>query len=263
MTSTKYNRTLHAPISLGATSDDRIMPTGYLRQFADMSDIILLEKIDGQNNCFNKYGVFARSHAIQSQLEWDKPLIHRWNLIKNDLADLEIFGENVYAIHSIGYKRLESFFYVFAARIKDTWLSWDEVSFYAALFDFPTVPIITLKISLKDFYNQHSHLDEDTILRNWLVFNLGQSWEDYVNTSGCLGGYDTISGLDAFEGFVGRNVGEFKTNNGILPVSYNEFDSVFKIVRPRHVKTDQHWTRNWRATKLINYQKYLWNMYEY
>lgn len=28
----------------------------------------------------------------------------------------------------------------------DYWLSWEEVKFYAALFDFPTVPELTLKI---------------------------------------------------------------------------------------------------------------------
>jgi hypothetical protein len=34
----KYNRTLHAQISLGTTSDDRIMPNGYVKAFAEMED---------------------------------------------------------------------------------------------------------------------------------------------------------------------------------------------------------------------------------
>ena len=117
--SQKYCRTLHAPISLGTTNDDRFMPTGYLKAFADMEEVVITEKLDGQNNCFNKYGVFARSHSTPSSHPWDKPLRERWELLKNDLNDLEIFGENMYAIHSIAYSKLESYFYVFAVREKE------------------------------------------------------------------------------------------------------------------------------------------------
>ena len=145
--SKKYNRSLHAQISLGSTSDDRFMPDGYVKAFAAMEGLVLTEKLDGQNNCFNKYGVFARSHAAPSVHPWDKPLRERWELIKSDLKNLEIFGENMYAIHSIAYHRLESFFYVFAVREGDQWLSWEEVKFYAQMLDFPTVP--ELKISLR------------------------------------------------------------------------------------------------------------------
>ncbi len=57
---------------------------------------------------------------------------------EHDLKNIEIFGENMYGIHSIAYKNLESYFYVFAVREGDVWLSWEEVKFYAELFDFPT-----------------------------------------------------------------------------------------------------------------------------
>ena len=41
----------------------------------------------------------------------------------------------------------------------------------------------------------------------------------------------------------GRNVGEY-------PVS--EFaHNVFKYVRKGHVKTDEHWTRNWKRAPLV------------
>jgi len=136
--SRKYCRSLHAQISLGTTSDDRFMPNGYVQAFAKMKELVLTEKLDGQNNCFNKHGVFARSHTAPSNHPWDKPLKDRWELMKNDLNDLEIFGENMYGIHSIAYTELESYFYVFAVREGDTWLSWEEVKFYANLLDFPT-----------------------------------------------------------------------------------------------------------------------------
>ena len=47
--STKYSRSLHAPISLGTTSDDRFMPKGYLAAFAAKDALVLTEKLDGQN----------------------------------------------------------------------------------------------------------------------------------------------------------------------------------------------------------------------
>jgi len=48
----KYARSLHAPISLGTTSDDRFMPRGFLSYFASLPKLVLTEKLDGQNNCF-------------------------------------------------------------------------------------------------------------------------------------------------------------------------------------------------------------------
>lgn len=259
--SQKYNRTLHAQISLGTTSDDRKMPDGYVRAFADMNDLVMTEKLDGQNNCFNRFGVFARSHAVQSQLPWDKPLLHRWDLIKNDLGELEIFGENLYGEHSIGYKKLESFFYVFAIRSGDQWLSWEEVKFYAALLDFPTVPEIPITVKLKDFYRPT--VNENKLLDDWFVENLGMSWQLSTNTSGLLGGYDVDTGQDASEGFVIRNSGGFRANDGVIPVAENEFNNLFKVVRESHVKTDIHWTKNWRPASLIDYEKYKWYNYNF
>lgn len=259
--SQKYCRSLHAQISLGTTSDDRFMPDGYVKAFADMDKLILSEKLDGQNDCFTKYGLFARSHAASSQLPWDKPMIQRWELLKNDLGDLELFGENMYGEHTIGYSKLESYFYLFGVREKDRWLSWEEVQFYAGLYDFPTVPTIEVKFPLIDFLKDG--VDENICFRNWLIANLEMSWEDSINTPGLLGGYDTITGKDASEGFVIRNADGFETNSGVLKTDWNEFNNLMKLVRSGHVKTDEHWTKNWKPAKLIDYSKYKWDAYEF
>jgi hypothetical protein len=263
--SKKYNRTLHAQISLGTTSDDRMMPNGYVKVFAEMDNLVLTEKLDGQNNCFNKYGVFARSHAVVSQLPWDKPLLERWELIKNSLGELEIFGENLYGIHSIGYHKLESFFYVFAIRMGQQWLSWEEVKFYANLLDFPTVPEVSIKISLKEFYNANlnTNTNENKLLENWFIENLGMTWEASTNTPGLLGGYDLTTNDEASEGFVLRNTNSFIANDGDIPVADNEFNNLLKVVRPAHVKTDEHWSKNWSKASLINYEKYNWFNYNF
>lgn len=259
--SKKYCRSLHAQISLGTTSDDRFMPNGYLKSFAKMSDLVLTEKLDGQNNCFNKNGVFARSHTSPTVHPWDKPMRERWNLIKNDLNNLEIFGENMYATHSIGYKKLESYLYVFAVREGDYWLSWEEVKFYAAMLDFPTVPEIKIKTKLKDIFDETK--DENIILENWLSENLGMSWEKSVETPGILGGFDPLTHEDCSEGFVIRNIDGYKTNEGSIPVAKNEFNNLFKLVRQSHVKTNVHWTKIWKPANLVNYTKYKWFGYEF
>jgi hypothetical protein len=262
MENQKYSRTLHAQISLGTTSDDRFMPSGYVEKFSQ-KDLIITEKLDGQNNCFSKLGVFARSHVAPSSLPWDKPMWQRWDLIKRDLEDLEIeiFGENMYGIHSIAYSKLESFFYVFGVRKSGIWLSWDEVKSYANLFDFPTVPEIEISKDLKDLYDKKS--DENDILRKWIHLNLGLDWEDWVETSGSLGGYDPISNTPCCEGLVIRCANEYSVNSGMINVEWNEFDSLFKLVRKKHVKTDQHWTKTWKPTKLTNYSKYKWDQFFY
>ena len=261
--SKKYGRSLHAPISLGTTSDDRFMPSGYLQEFAKMDDLVVTEKLDGQNNCFNKYGVFARSHASVSLHPWDKPLRERWELLKGDLGDLEIFGENMYGIHSIAYSQLESYYYVFAIRENDRWLSWEEVKFYADFFDFPTVPEIKIIYPLKVCFQDHQHLSEDQILEQWLTINLGISWQEAVQTSGLLGGYSPVNNQPCCEGFVIRNSQDFGTNQGQIKTAKNEFNNLFKLVRQSHVKTNIHWMKTWKPAKLINYSQYHWHSYQF
>jgi len=260
-TSKKYCRTLHAQISLGTTSDDRFMPNGYVQSFAEMDNLILTEKLDGQNNCFSAKGVFARSHVSPSKHPWDKPLRERWDLIKNDLGSLEVFGENMFGIHSIAYKDLESYFYVFAIRDRDYWLSWDEVKFYANMLDFPTVPEIEITTELRDIFDENPN--ENKILDEWFRLNLGMSWEESVETAGKLGGYDPQMNTPCSEGFVVRNPNAFRTNQGNIQVAANEFNNLFKLVRKSHIKTDIHWSKNWKTAQLTDYEKYKWFGYEY
>jgi hypothetical protein len=141
------------------------------------------------------------------------------------LGDIEIFGENLYAIHSIEYKKLEHHFYVFAIRYHNTWLSWEEVKFYAAMFDFPTVPVLqelVLPVEKKNY--------EQEVL-------------DLISQPGRLHSVDIITGLDcSMEGLVTRNAAAF---------AVDDFEHhVFKYVRKGHVKTDAHWTRNWKRARL-------------
>ena len=102
----KYARSLHAPISLGTTSDDRFMPRGFLSYFASLPKLVLTEKLDGQNNCFAAHGLYARSHAAPTQHPRDKPLLQRWQQIKDDLGDLELFGEKTKSSTATIWRRM-------------------------------------------------------------------------------------------------------------------------------------------------------------
>lgn len=102
-TQRKYGRTWHYPFSPGTTSDDRIN-TDYWQDLQTITQLVHTEKLDGENNCLNRYGVFARSHATPTQSAWTYKIRQRWQLLKNDLGDLELFGENLYAVHSIEYR---------------------------------------------------------------------------------------------------------------------------------------------------------------
>jgi hypothetical protein len=222
--SRKYGRTYHYPFSPGTSSDDRINHT-YWQDISKIDTIIHTEKLDGENNCLSQYGVFARSHAASTTSAWSRAIRERWELMKNDLGDIEIFGENLYAIHSIEYRKLEHHYYVFGVRVFDTWLSWEEVKFYAAMFDFPTVP-------------------ELQIVKPADELSFRQRVMALVAQNSALDSYDIATQARCTcEGVVSRNAAEYRVDDFA--------HHVFKYVRKGHVKTNEHWTRNWQRAKLV------------
>ena len=224
MQSEKYGRTYHYPFSPGTTSDDRIN-FDYWSDLQQIKTVVHTEKLDGENNCLSKWGVFARSHAAPTTSPWTATLREFWQQVKNDLGDLEIFLENLYAVHSIRYQQLDHHFYVFAVRENGRWLSWEEVKFYAAMLNLPTVPQIEIEPTPND-----QKLFEQKIM-------------NIVGTAGAFEPVDTATGkLCTLEGIVSRNAAAFHRH---------EFaHNVFKWVRKGHVKTNEHWTRNWKRAGL-------------
>jgi len=148
-------------------------------------------------------------------------------LIKNDLGDLEIFGENLYAVHSIEYRKLEYHFYVFGIREQGHWLSWEETQFYANMLDLPMVPVIKMESTPKE--QQPFETEMLTLATGSGVFEPFDTYDKKATT---------------MEGIVSRNADEYP----VVAFAQN----VFKYVRKGHVKTDEHWTRNWKRALLIN-----------
>jgi hypothetical protein len=240
--SRKYGRTYHYPFSPGTTSDDRINPT-YWQDIQQIKTLIHTEKLDGENNCMSRYGVFARSHATPTESAWSKKIRNRWQQIKNDLGDLEIFGENLYAVHSIEYQHINSHFYVFGIRENNRWLSWEETKSYAKMLDFETVP--ELKIIDMEHNNVVKVLNLDDVRINEKAFQ--NDILQLVAQPSTFGSVDIHTQQPCtMEGIVSRNIEEYLVD---------DFQkNVFKFVRKGHVKTDEHWTRNWKRAKL-NFEK--------
>lgn len=207
----KYGRTYHFPFSEGATNDDKIQKNWH--RILD-NDIVMTEKLDGENTCLKTSGIYARSHAAPTKNPWSVNMLPIWNRIKDSLGDLNIFGENLYGVHSIEYKNLKDFFYVFAIRENDKWLSWEEVKFYAEALDLLVVP----EIKIGKF--------TEKLIKKEIAENL------------LLG--SRLNG--ECEGFVFRNINSF---------SVTDFSTnVLKYVRKNHIKTDEHWTKNWKKARL-------------
>ncbi|BAV09937.1 RNA ligase [Filimonas lacunae] len=224
--SRKYGRTYHYPFSPGTTSDDRII-VDYWKYVSAMKELVHTEKLDGENNCLSRLGVFARSHAAPTTSPWTEDLRRYWQLIKNDLGVLEVFVENLYAVHSIEYKNLDHHYYVFAVREGEHWLGWEETKFYAAMLDLPVVP------EIKRMTPPHQQA----------VFE--SEVKQIVQGSGMLMPFDAASGVPVtMEGIVTRNAEGYAMEDFAC--------NVFKYVRKGHVKTDVHWTRNWKRASLKN-----------
>jgi len=210
----KYNRTYHLPWSVGATNDDRISK--------DVSsligvDIVITEKLDGENCGMTNDGVYARSHAAFTTSAWSREVRQLHELkVKGQLEeDVFIFGENMEGIHSIEYANLKSYFYIFGVRDNNIWIPWKSVEEYSYLLDIPIVPVL-----FKGKVESEKELKE-------LV-------EKLVSEPSELGGER--------EGIVIRNAGMFHNDDFK--------DNVMKWVRKDHVQTTTHWTRDWKKAKL-------------
>lgn len=222
--SRKYGRTYHYPFSPGTSSDDRIN-WQYWQDLVKINQVVHTEKLDGENTCLNKWGVFARSHAAPTIHPWAGYLKQKWEMIKSDLGELEFFGENLYAIHSIEYQQLEHHFYLFGIREGERWLSWEETKFYAAMLDFAMVPALTF-------------------VKPEEPATFEKEVQELVQHSSRFGSVDVYTQQPCnMEGIVTRNTDEY-------PVAAFQ-QNVFKWVRKGHVKTDEHWTRNWRRAPLL------------
>lgn len=217
----KYPRTYHLPYSPGATKDDKKLQDDWFKYYRGQ-EIVMTEKLDGENVHMTQQDCYARSDGAPTRSPWSRniwdPQEGLYWKIKSLIGPNEtIFGENLYGEHSIHYNKLDNYFHLFAANDGFNWYSWDNVKGFAQIMDIPHVPELWRGV----VYNEKQL--EELVNR-------------FVKEPSIYG--------DTREGVVVRLVSSFPLD---------EFrNCVCKWVRPNHVQTDEHWTKNWVKSKLIN-----------
>ncbi len=204
----KYPRTFHLPFSPGMSRDDRMMTD--VNIFNDQ-EVMICEKLDGENTSMYPYKIHARSLDTDSHpsRNWVKNL--HGQLGYNIPEGWRVCGENMYAKHAIHYcnekgNALNTYFYMFSIwNENNVCLSWDETEEWSNLLGFTLVPVLYRGI-----------WDMNVIER------LNKMME---------------SNPDTIEGYVVRLARSYH---------YSEFRNVCgKYVRKNHVDNNHgHWTKN-------------------
>jgi len=197
----KYPRTYHLPYSPGRTEDDKTLPDCSI---FEGKEVVVTAKMDGENTT-GYWDGYIHARSIDGERHESQAWIRKF--LAGKLFELpenfRICGENCYAKHSIYYRGLESYFYLFSIwNAKNECLSWDDTVEWANLLDIKTVPVLYRGPWDENFVKQLYHP--------------------------CLNGNE-------LEGYVVRLADSFSY------AAFRK--SVGKFVRAEHVQTNQHWKR--------------------
>ena len=122
-TKANYPKTPHLPFSPGINPDDT--RASDCQQLLTC-EVVITEKLDGGNCCIKadvasrayRPQVFGRTHAQPAEHASFSAVKELAACIENDaLGDVELFGENMQAVHSIEYGNLANYFYATGACI--------------------------------------------------------------------------------------------------------------------------------------------------
>lgn len=209
MNSPKYNRTMHLPWSPGGTNDDKRAPSV---ETLLNRPLVITEKMDGSNTSLEFGGCFARTHAgPPTHPSFDGLKALHASIKRFIPKGTQFFGEWCYAVHSIAYDALPSYFLLFGVRdhyieMDAKWYDWDWNECICKTLGVATVPIL--------WKGQVASEKELKDLTESLAYQ----------PSACG---------PTREGVVVRIASEFKDEDFST--------SVMKWVRKDHVQTDDHW----------------------
>lgn len=138
----KYPHTPYMDISGSVDLHDEVRS---LDSFAwsDGRDVIVTEKMDGENTSVYADHIHARSldSRHHDSRNWIKSYAAQY--IQPVLAPGErVLVENVYARHSIAYNQLPSFAWIFGVFHRTLVADWDYVELMASTVGLPTVPVL-------------------------------------------------------------------------------------------------------------------------
>lgn len=138
----KYPRTFHLPWSRSIPNDDKLMTVETLKGFHGKR-VIVTEKLDGENTTMYTDHMHARSidGRFHASRDWVKAF---WGNIRADIPPgWRVCGENMYALHSIFYDELLSYFYGFSIwNNQNVALSWDDTMEWFKLLGITPVPVL-------------------------------------------------------------------------------------------------------------------------
>jgi len=170
--------------------------------------LVVTTKMDGSNVVLRYTEAAARNGLTANHRSFDMLKAIHAGLRELIPVGHQVFGEWLYAKHSIHYLNLETYLQIFALydTRKRLWRSWEEVENCAKDLGVITVPVL-----------DYIQFDNEKELRERMV----EMAEKVIENGG--------------EGIVVRDMESF---------SYEEFQSsVGKFVRKNHVKTDDHWSQ--------------------
>ena len=212
---TKYPKTPYWRWSPSTGRDDGVHPDPG-RVVGD--PVVVTEKLDGGNTLLHGGKVFGRSVAAPSEGKW-MAMVKKHHAWKVNEPDVRLYGEDIYGVHSIEYEAVpeDKTFYAFALRGREgAFASFSEVEAYAGQREIPVVP--------SRFKGCFGSVGE---LRAFV--------ENAHAEPSALGGEREGVVLRLARGFPAS---EFPLN-------------VCKSVRADHVQSDEHWTRNWKACRIV------------
>ena len=179
--------------------------------------VVVTEKLDGGNTLLHVGKVYARSVSAPSDGKW-MAMVKKHHAWKVQEPDVYLYGEDIYAVHSIAYGPVaeDETFHAFAIRDGDgAFAEFAEVEAYAKQRRIPVVPVL--------FRGRFRSVEE---IRDFVA----RAHE----TPSMLGGKR--------EGVV------LRLERGFPAAEFQ--DNVCKSVRFGHVQTEEHWTRNWRPCRI-------------
>ena len=139
----KYPRTTHLPWSRTVSADDLVYhPRNDLSIYSQDTEVVITEKMDGENTTIYSDGVHARSIDSQGHPSRDWVRMFQGQIGHLIPSGMRLCGENLYARHSIAYHDLSSFFLLFSLWEDERCLSWDETEEWSELLEIPLVPVL-------------------------------------------------------------------------------------------------------------------------
>lgn len=136
----------HLPWSQEEARQQKWLTTKEAEEMLDgeRGKLVITEKMDGANACITSDKVYARSHSGEPHRdEWDYlKKRHREELMHQIGDNVAVFGEYLYARHSIKYEDLPSYFLVFGVYYNGVWCDWSTVKTVADKLGLETVPVI-------------------------------------------------------------------------------------------------------------------------